>query len=1122
MIFHDRFINKSDPFRTNLPATKQANKKQENPGKYSQIIFRAKVAYIFQKLHQTAELSITKMAARSFASNRLVSFVDIQTHYVPSQDIVIEYRQKRKMASHPSDWIGVVVIDWQDLNECIYKQKVLAPNRKIKKDIKRTIRIPANSIQIVPNLRCQYEFVYVTVAGIVNGTSSTFTLGDQPPDYLCELGPFEMISSGNEANAQGDSVPTFIGPVPGSALFDSFYMVDEVADTPHDAVSVTMPTFDQEFLACDKPVTRDNVVMTSDEGQSRQITYDHVTLNSEATQGGKNSSSYNDFIIDMTGLSEQESEEMKESREEIQQLVPIYNQNRTMLAYKPFNLFEKVIDVNVDKSCLCDSTKTDMMLEALVHLLRDAPSPPMLHVMTPAMKETPPSCQTCSKRLRDVKITRSRLLKSRRDKKRLDEEIANMKLLVDNQETLLEEFAQQIKNLVHDKAQLTIVNDNFSDQNRKLTEQMNDQQQRLTDLKKLVKSYKAENKKLQDRIIGLEGELSSYEVVINLMEMEREMDEQYSEYLNMELADIREQYQSCEALLDDVMYTLNIYGYDRMIDANGRPIDLTNKFGNSFELYGWSMKKGRREELYSMNLAKQEQYIQNLTNEIKVAEQLLAEKDEIIRNLHDIQEDMNSRNKELVGKIEHLMYCLALAEEKEGALYSMLIQERRNNGHHRSPQQRAHDNETSQRYVQANRSVATSNTNMTKPISYQNKSTVTFSEKVREQINTSDRAAHSSVRKPFKKYSDAVKNTTRSCERGTTGDSDLFGAWMSPVQRAVTATQSAPPVAKIEEANDFCSKRQYNVITEAESASTTMRNSTLGGMPKRDNSEVLTGVELPELFKEPAVDMRQSVILEGGVLPKLYRQKEENVFQQDSSIFQGNVLRNLFKANASKHGISPRESSILADGVLQKLFDSDSESVSSRGSSVFEGYVLPALFRTSSEESIETIDEINLGPQQPAAQTTSQGLQHCLQDFLRMLDRALSMVFSNALDDTDDQTYEPLNEIIQSAIRNMNAEENTNDEEIIPLLSEYPITMPRENMGYERIEQKPDQSETTEMASGTRSQLVDSLVQSRRLSRKEKHDRKFAYSAEMGSSKRRMNKKNYRKKSYGSTFKCRL
>lgn len=1057
------------------------------------------------------------MAANSFSSNRLVRFVDVQERYSPSQDIVVEYRQKRKMASHANDWIGIFTIDWHQLDECIHREKVPMPTRKSKKVLQKMVKFPANSIQMNPIPNCLYQFVYISVEDIVNGVSSAFTLGNswEPSDYVCELGPFEMICSGEEMNAHGDSLPDLI-------QFDSFCIVDEINDTMRDSAVLGMPTFDEEFLSNDKPVSRDNIVMTSDDKRDR--IYDHVTLNFEETPTEKDTSMiYSDFIINI----EQEEEKANTNKERT--LVPVFNQKKTILPYKRFNIFDSLLNMDVNMSFIPNPMKTDLMLNALIKLLHDPSIPPVQNIMTPAIKAANPSCQVCSKRSREQKITKSRLYKSRRDKERLNEDISQLKILLANQETILDEFSQQIKNLVHDKAQLTIINDNFNEQNQKLIEQMEQQRRRLASLRLQIKCQKQENKNLQDRIVGLEGERSSYEVALSLLDVERDMEEIQREYLEMELADIKEQFQACEAFLDDVMYTLSIHGYDRITNVHGCSVDLRNKDGNVFDLYGWSMEMSKRQELHAMNLAKQEQIITNLRKELQIAEQALAEKDKTIKNLQHNQEDIESKNRQLLQKVEQLMFAVALAEEKEGALYNMLLQERHNNSYH-APHQRTREHVTSQACKPTIRDAAASKTNTTPQASDQGKST-------KKYIDQRKKATSSSDTKLIRKYSDVVKNANNKSTNSSDSKIDnALETCKSLLQQAVTSTKSPPPTSVNKKSQG--SKSMNNHSNEVDETKSNMRYTDPCGPAMIQDSLILNGSELGNLFMEPTVNMRQSVILEGGILPKMYREHKD-VVMQESGILHGNVLKNLFRAKASKQVLCPQESTILTGDVLPKLFESESVSVSSRGSSVFDDDVLSSLFKTSSEESIETLEESGSTNQEVSEQVTSHGY---INNIARLLDRALSIIFSAVTNDTDEGAYEPLSNIIQSAMRDINTSEASEPEEIVPLLSEYPMPQsqgnstydamtekmerciekehmpqPQGNSTYEEMNEKMErciENEPEAGASLSPSTVLSSLMKSSRMSRQVKRDRKFAYPPEMGCSKRRRNKKNYKKNTY--------
>ena len=91
---------------------------------------------------------------------------------------------------------------------------------------------------------------------------------------------------------------------------------------------------------------------------------------------------------------------------------------------------------------------------------------------------------------------------------------------------LLNEFAAQIKNLVHDKAQLTVINEDMSAEVEKLAEQMQRQRRRISEMKKTFKQQQKTNRELEDSILDLEGQSSSYELVIRMTDTEREFQQQ--------------------------------------------------------------------------------------------------------------------------------------------------------------------------------------------------------------------------------------------------------------------------------------------------------------------------------------------------------------------------------------------------------------------------------------------------------------------------------------------------------------------------------------------------------------------------------------------------------------------
>ena len=454
--------------------------------------------------------------------------------------------------------------------------------------------------------------------------------------------------------------------------------------------------------------------------------------------------------------------------------------------------------------------------------------------------------------------------------------------------------------------------------------------------------------------------------------------------------------------------------------------------------------------------------------------------------------------------------------------------------------------------------------------STKNKSAVTFSMPQGVDMSSGNKKqnAFSSDTRLFKRYSDAVKYASEKSIRSSANcDSEFEKAWKRQHEESLTVTQSAPPVT------DGCQippkvirnqSRQQQEVHATESAPPKLENDNDQYLPEPGDSGILCGNVLGQLFNEPKSDvaMRQSVILEGGVLPTMYREPRDELSGQESSIFEGNILKNLFRKTTSRQTAARQESIVFEEDVLPNLFDdsaagkpeiSDMESnifqfgvlnnlsvedksdehLASPGSSVLDGEILPNLFRQSdSNDSIETLDysESDVYLDQECAAFDLPSCQNApnppisLEEFTRMLDSALAILFQHATDNKD-EPIAPLHPSVRSALDSVRGIES--DEEVIPLLGEFTLSDMFSNLKtkseYEIIPDEEPFATTSEVPNESQldinhveDQTSPFITKSTRLTRGQRKQGKFAFTP-MCNSKRRKNRKNYKHSNYGAS-----
>ncbi|CAH1775087.1 unnamed protein product [Owenia fusiformis] len=285
-------------------------------------------------------------------------------------------------------------------------------------------------------------------------------------------------------------------------------------------------------------------------------------------------------------------------------------------------------------------------------------------------------CKECRKRVSELKA----LNKKTSD---LEKQLSKIKLEVQAQDDTLNiktilanELSKQVKNLVSENGKLTAANDRLYTRKSDLHYMGQENRKYLTELVKV----KQQLGHLQDENLKLlhENGWMEHKLKISFEEKESIQDSYYQ--LEQKFSSLKETYEGLEKHLDDIMFTLSKKGFTRLIDTEGRTVELCGSKGTLIQLEGWNLAVNKKTERFMSRISELEENVVELKDDRKKLNKLVSEKELEVKEIQiNIRSETLSRTK-LQSELDNASNKLTEISNKESALSKLLIAEKKRKG----------------------------------------------------------------------------------------------------------------------------------------------------------------------------------------------------------------------------------------------------------------------------------------------------------------------------------------------------------------------------------------------------------------------------------------------------------